>query len=1270
MRHYRLLGFLLLALLARMTLAAPVTSPAIHFTLKTDAKVSIAIYDQSGAIVRQLLLGAPRKAGANTAAWDGLDEKGRPAVAGNYTWKLLSSQGLKAEWMCSLGTNLTPGYQIMPGNHIGAVTIALDPNGDAYVMGGCSEVVPGMARITPAGKARWYSDHMLEANNDGGVGLADGTMFTLLTNGKVVAVDPATGKGLWKTDTKLGDGAWGPGSGTIFLAARGKQVVISHKTKNLVRWLNTADGSTLDEATIPAPQAVAIDGAGVIYALSGDAVVKFTREDKTPKTVITGLTSPWRLDADPVTGEIFVAEAGDSQQVKRFAADGKLLATYGRKGGRLFGKYEPADYKMVSDIKGDSKGGFIVVEAGTAPRRVAFFDKAGKLVHEWYGGLHYANYGTADPDNPSIMWYHSGSGQVVKAQVDYVKKSWRVLEVYQLFGQADNLYSTAIGPNMFFQIRHCRNRTYLIGGLQDPMILVVDEQNRCLRPCVSGKTDVAHDWNTAGYFSPSAIDAVWGGKALPGKQINEAPDFANRQAYIWTDLNGDMQPQLNEFVFTKKVINTWFCGRIWADNNLNLYTMDKQPMVLRPKGWTQWGAPIYGGWTDFQPLGETPKWFDAVKVSWPAGSGIVPTQDGGLLGFFNNTENPFGKGIGSEGLGGNYVVKWNKAGKALWVTGKHSPNFGCAPGEARFLWNIAGLAHDCLIMPDMQCYYEIKNLVYAWDTDGLWVGRLLDNPDLKAAPLSTYYLATENFGGSALEITAKNKVPGLNVGDVLYFGEAQNATTIYKITGWDTFQRQHGAVALSAAQANAAKLAAFKYAASKSSSDKSSKMKKYAATVLPKLAAAPNIDGKLDDAVWKKAGVVDDFRTTPGEETPSRYPVMAMVGYDDSNLYLAARVKESKLDKLRVVARQASDMVYQDDSLEFFVDCGYTRSAYYHFIVNANGVCYTGYGWGAREVKVTSKAGREPGAWTVELAIPWEQMKAKAPLAGERVGFNIVENHVTDDPMNADWSPLRGNLNHSPQYFGTLYAGDTLPRDAQALIAGNAFVKNLKDTNIVLDGAIDDWRGVRPVKIMDGAKPMADLYLGWKPDGLYAAFDVTTATPWKNAAAFEMAFNGGAACDLNIGPIIKDQKEMAPGDVRYIAAPINGTASVVEFLSKITADLTDADKAPRTYHTAAQGNNLFDRVAVLPAGLVTAKVRPDGKGYIVEMRVPLRAPLKLASGMRFKFDASLILANPEGNLATLRLPWFSTSGDDMFVATDIVMETRLRPWNWGEAELE
>jgi len=239
-----------------------------------------------------------------------------------------------------------------------------------------------------------------------------------------------------------------------------------------------------------------------------------------------------------------------------------------------------------------------------------------------------------------------------------------------------------------------------------------------------------------------------------------------------------------------------------------------------------------------------------------------------------------------------------------------------------------------------------------------------------------------------------------------------------------------------------------------------------------------------------------------------------------------------------------------------------------------------------------------------------------------------------------------------------------------ALIAGDAFVRNLKDVPVNLDGSLAEWKGVVPLKVYDGAKLAADVYLGWKPDGLYAAFDVNTAMPWKNGSAFDMAFNGGAAVGLNAGPLEPERKKGGTGDARYIAAPLDGKAEVAEFLVKLAEGASGVERASRTYRTDAQGDNVLDRVALLDPNSAAAQVKPDGKGYIVEMHVPLRAPLKLESGRRFRFDATVILSDPAGARAMLRLPWYSTSGDDMFVATDVVIESTLRPGNWGAAELE
>jgi hypothetical protein len=424
-------------------------------------------------------------------------------------------------------------------------------------------------------------------------------------------------------------------------------------------------------------------------------------------------------------------------------------------------------------------------------------------------------------------------------------------------------------------------------------------------------------------------------------------------------------------------------------------------------------------------------------------------------------------GFQSSEMGANRVVKWGADGAVEWIVGRHSPDLGAAPGEARVLQRIIGVAHGCAVVGDMQCYYEIKNLVHVWDEDGLWVGRLLENPDLSAAPESAYRLCTENFGGALYEVGPDERVPGLRPGDVIFFGSGQNSTPVFRITGWDRFARRAGTI-----------------------------------TVTPETAA-------------RMAATVESERQRPG----------------------------------------------------------LVRIAY--------------------------------------------------------------------------------------------------------LPAGRAQV----------DGKLDEWRDVEPLLIDDGKRTVARVYLGWNPNGLYAAFDVSTDRPWRSASSVREAFTGGAAVDLSLGPIEPARREPGAGDVRYVAAPVEGATRLVEFMPVLAPGLPERDRRPARYETAAHGVVAFDRVAALAEECVAARVKGEDAepsaagllqgeeataetGYVVEVRVPLRAPLLLRPRERFRLDASVILADPLAGGSDARLTWHSRAGEDQLVSADIAIESRLRPANWGEAVLD
>jgi hypothetical protein len=65
----------------------------IRYQLPASGSVRLAIYDLSGRLVRTLLDGETRPAGAHQVAWNGCDDRGLPVAAGVYFAKIAAAGG-------------------------------------------------------------------------------------------------------------------------------------------------------------------------------------------------------------------------------------------------------------------------------------------------------------------------------------------------------------------------------------------------------------------------------------------------------------------------------------------------------------------------------------------------------------------------------------------------------------------------------------------------------------------------------------------------------------------------------------------------------------------------------------------------------------------------------------------------------------------------------------------------------------------------------------------------------------------------------------------------------------------------------------------------------------------------------------------------------------------------------------------------------------------------------------------------------------------------
>ncbi|MEI6518642.1 MAG: FlgD immunoglobulin-like domain containing protein [bacterium] len=164
---------------------------SIHYELRESGRVSLAIYDKDGIQVRTLRNAESQAAGKHEIAWDRLDQDGKPLQPGTYTWKLLQGQGLKAEYLFSLGINTRE--KPWPGNHDGPNALAAEGD-EVFVLAGAAEGGAGLVRMDRAGTIG-----MAVGNAGDDLARAGGQVYVVSESPRLSIINAATGEQAWWT---------------------------------------------------------------------------------------------------------------------------------------------------------------------------------------------------------------------------------------------------------------------------------------------------------------------------------------------------------------------------------------------------------------------------------------------------------------------------------------------------------------------------------------------------------------------------------------------------------------------------------------------------------------------------------------------------------------------------------------------------------------------------------------------------------------------------------------------------------------------------------------------------------------------------------------------------------------------------------------------------------------------------------------------------------------------------------------------------------------
>jgi hypothetical protein len=113
-----------------------------------------------------------------------------------------------------------------------------------------------------------------------------------------------------------------------------------------------------------------------------------------------------------------------------------------------------------------------------------------------------------------------------------------------------------------------------------------------------------------------------------------------------------------------------------------------------------------------------------------------------------------------------------------------------------------------------------------------------------------------------------------------------------------------------------------------------------------------------------------------------------------------------------------------EDAVEVFLQPKAPNGPLYQFVVNALGTYYDALDNDPTfDCKAQIAARREAKSWSVEMALPWKELKLSPPRSGEVWGFNVGREHRPKEPTEwSTWAPLREGLQKFavPEGFGRL----------------------------------------------------------------------------------------------------------------------------------------------------------------------------------------------------------------------------------------------------------
>lgn len=188
--------------------------------------------------------------------------------------------------------------------------------------------------------------------------------------------------------------------------------------------------------------------------------------------------------------------------------------------------------------------------------------------------------------------------------------------------------------------------------------------------------------------------------------------------------------------------------------------------------------------------------------------------------------------------------------------------------------------------------------------------------------------------------------------------------------------------------------------------------------------AAPEIDGRLDDAAWAGASPTGEFvQRYPKPDTAPAFPTQVRILYDDDNLYVGVKCFDPEPAKI-VTKLSRRDRWMPVDRIEIQIDSQLNRKEAYLFSLSAAGARRDAFVYNEFNENSNWDSDWEgksvilPDGWSAEFRIPFSEIRFTRQ---EALTFGFQANRVVERFQEMDqWQAIPSDSNRRVSAFGDI----------------------------------------------------------------------------------------------------------------------------------------------------------------------------------------------------------------------------------------------------------